>query len=388
MNGRGYGGGISGVHGGYGPGGNDNNDGSWELGASYGGLAGGGTLSGSATYEVGTTYGSASAPSDPGSGGQSANSSYLGGYGGGAVMIQASNMVVMNGTISANGGNGGDPTWGGGGSGGGIFITCYTFAGTNGTIQADAGTCGRCCAGGGRIALIYNSAAQSAVPVADVRFSVRGGTNGLYAGDIGTIYFPDNRFSPAIPTCNGQIIIPGWKNWAIDQLVLSNTWIRFPGDPFSLTVTNDVCISGPTARFDLGGNVQKIGHFWYRFNNSNGPVLTCGRNLILTNAGSLCVHSGPTNSTAPDYGALVSVAGNIVLGTNCWINPVSHPTNGGSPLFRVKSLSIATNAGFNADANGYAQGYGPGLGIANKGGSYGGLGAERPAEPTVPRTRR
>lgn len=86
------------------------------------------------------------------------------------------------------------------------------------------------------------------------------------------------------------------------------------------------------------------------------------------------MHSGPTNSAAPDYGALVSVAGNIVLGSNCWINPVSHPTNGGSPLFRVKSLSIATNAGFNADANGYAQGYGPGLGIANKAGSYGGLG--------------
>jgi len=91
------------------------------------------------------------------------------------------------------------------------------------------------------------------------------------------------------------------------------------------------------------------------------------------------MYSGMTN-VAPEYGALVSVTGDVAIASaGCWLYPVSHPTNGGSVLFRMRSLTIATNAGISADTLGFSAGYvagqnGFGPGGSAGGGSYGGRG--------------
>ncbi len=89
----------------------------------------------------GVTYGSSSAPTTPGSGGGGGQDIGEEG-GGGALRIDASGAIVLNGTISANGRNGVNKLHSspGGGSGGSIFITSRTFGGAVGAILAQGGT--------------------------------------------------------------------------------------------------------------------------------------------------------------------------------------------------------------------------------------------------------
>jgi len=131
-----------------------------------------------------------------------------------------------------------------------------------------------------------------------------------------------------------------------------------------------------------------------------GPTLTCSGDLVLTNAGlagaRLLVHAGLAHAgTDPEYGAQVTVGGDILTYSNCWIHPVAHPTNGTVPLFSMNNLKISRYGGFDANAWGFASGrvsgqetniwnrpYGPGISTntsvnhasANAGSSYGGMG--------------
>jgi hypothetical protein len=115
-------------------------------GAGYGGSGGDGQ-----DGAGGQIYGMTNAPIAPGSGG----GGNLAGHGGGAVRIDASGAVTIDGTIDASGGN--SREHGGGGSGGGIFISSRTFDGAaSGVLRADGGdgVYGRSGGGGGgRIAV-------------------------------------------------------------------------------------------------------------------------------------------------------------------------------------------------------------------------------------------
>lgn len=94
-----------------------------ETGGSYGGKGG---INGYTLTAIPTApYGSSSVPVNPGSGGGCTHNGQLGSSGGGAVWIEASGQVVLNGAITANGASADDS--GGAGSGGGIYISCYTF---------------------------------------------------------------------------------------------------------------------------------------------------------------------------------------------------------------------------------------------------------------------
>ncbi|MBU4201195.1 MAG: hypothetical protein KJ919_14890 [Verrucomicrobia bacterium] len=372
---KGYSGALGGTSG-YGPGAGGR-DGNYGYGGGYGGR-GGGLLGG-------WTYGAYTAPANPGSGGGSGVTG-LGGNGGGAISIIASNTITVNGTITANGGAGGQ--YGGGGSGGGVYLVCNTFVGTNGNIRVNGGTGGLGGGGGGgggggRIAVIYNSAAQGAIPVPTVCFSAAVGTGSAGNGDIGTLCFPDNWFlgeTITIPHI-GQWMVPGWTNWSVDSLTISNAWIRFSAEGFQLTVTNNMTIMGSTGRLELACNST-----WWNYGaqysyGATGPVLNVGGNLTLTNGGRLFVYSAMTNASNPNYGALVSVVNDVYIGTGCWIYPYSHWTNGGSPLFRMRHLFIATSGGFSAGARGYScglvrgtSGYGPGFSGSGGGAGYGGVG--------------
>ena len=139
----------------------------------------------------GLPYGSVIAPTQAGSAG--GRYSGTGGDGGGIIRIQATGSVIVNGRISANGldcsGNAG------GGAGGSIWITCKTFSGSSGTVEAKGGnlppkTDGLGGGGGGRIALVFDKAAQRKQPPVTVRFSTDGG-RGNGPGEPGTLFLSD-----------------------------------------------------------------------------------------------------------------------------------------------------------------------------------------------------
>ena len=135
------------------------------LGGSGGGTgAGYGGIGGVNTYgrAGGGVYGSPLAPTDLGSGGGSDDhSGDWGGNGGGAIRINASGTLTLDGTISANGVNGGYDG-GGAGSGGSIWVTTHALIGS-GTFKAVGGngpnTSWPGGGGGGRVAVAYDDGA-------------------------------------------------------------------------------------------------------------------------------------------------------------------------------------------------------------------------------------
>lgn len=355
---------------GYGPGGGLSGLDGRGGGGGYGGKGGAGNYA-----YGGDPYGLTNAPTQPGSGGGSGNTlpSLNGGAGGGAIRIDASGTVAVYDLISADGGNG-FSAHAGGGSGGGIYITCSKFDGsTNGLLRADGGRGYNTGAsgGGGRIAVIYDQAVQAVTPNPGVRFSTVPGT--YKPGENGTVYLPDTRFlsETLIDDLFMNVRLFGITNWNIGSLTVSNCDVTFAEDGFQLTVTNALYIGA-------GGSLGL---------DSANSTLECG-SITLTNAGTMSVYSGMTNAATTNYGALVSVTGDIFVGSNSWIYAYSHETNGGSILFRMNNLTVVAGGGFDADGRGYAAGYkpvqwigyGPGGGNSisdgrGAGGGHGGQGA-------------
>jgi hypothetical protein len=351
-------------------------------------------------------YGAVSAPEVPGSGGGSAlgGGSY-GGAGGGAVRIEASGGVTVDGTITANGS--GVVFGGGAGSGGGIYITCSTIAGT-GVVRANGAYGGAggggilTRSGGGRVAVVYDTGAQASIDVPSLVLSAGTPGNGSpdsAPGDLGTLYFPDNRLLQRTPLTGltGQ-----WHSasatFGFSQLTVSNVWLRLVNDRIHLDVANHLLLESG-ARLEIGGNTIQPDVWWDRLSVSYrdilprpmsemtvNPRLTCG-SLTVTNGGALWVYAGLTNASLAT-GAAVTVNGMLSVASNAWIYPVSHATNGGSVIFSAGSMNIDAGGGFNADALGYAckanwnhaGGYGPGGGyqwISGQtaiGGGHGGAG--------------
>ncbi len=375
------------------------------------GARGGRTGVGQSNLQGGEPYGSATNPVLPGSGGGGYNGSAgsWGGNGGGVIRLIAAGAVTIHGTLSANGGIGCGPTagsLGGGGAGGSIRIDCSTLVGATGLVRANGGDQGNWPGGGGgggRIAVHYSSVSQAALPRPTVRFTVSPGLGwaentpnggGLPPGssaegsDFGTLYFTDlSPLNEPALAHRGQWIPPdGITNLSLSSLVISNGWIRFPAEGFVLAVSNDVVITGPNSALEFAnslstnnGMAANTNRYEYR-GLSVGPTLAIGGSLTLTNGARLAIESGPTNSTPPSFGALVDIGGALAIGTNSWIYPRSHPTNGGSVLFRARDVLIQTNAGFRATGLGYVGGDGTGNnargpGRGSQGSTYGGGGA-------------
>lgn len=414
---KGFAGGIGYGGIGYGPGKGPVAPGDYSSGAGYGGSGGRGT----ATSAGGTTYGSVQLPIDPGSGGAGGNGH--GGWGGGVIRIEAAEDVVMNGSLSANGeiGAGINP----GGSGGGIYVACRSITGTNSVISAVGGGGGTPSnaggGGGGRIAINYNTTAQSALPVPSIVFSCASGQGYMpdYQGaDVGTLWLPDNRFLVETLPHSAQWIVPiVFTNWSPNRLCISNGWIRFPFDAFVLTVTNEVTVVGANANFNklevskltcgsvglTNGSLIIKGYttmpsltctgtitatnstLALDASSTTGSSFTCGSSLSLKNGSSFYVYSGKTNGAVGTNGALITVGGDLLMASNVNIYSYSQSTNGGSPYFQVGSLTMAKGATINADGKGYGGAYytkgnGPGGGsqeyTSAGGGGYGGRGGQ------------
>jgi hypothetical protein len=426
---RGYRGGSNSISFGQGPGGAKNGG-----GAGYGGA--GVAASGNANGAGGPVYGSAEEPTDPGSGGggTAAFTATAGRPGGGAVRIEATGTVTVNGTITANALRDGLQYLAGKGSGGSVFIRCRQFASTNGIIRADGGensgtywligTCG----GGGRIAIVYDLASQAELNLTQkpqVYLSADGGNwinhGGLgrdwHKGRPGSIYLPDAGFFPGSNMLHGgRIEIPGFTSWSPDSLTISNGLAQFPAG-FTLSVTGDLTTAGngggievSNVTLQVGGNLLiksdmygytilyanqnsltavagdtrvDRGEISFHAAGANGNNLSIGGNCTVTNSGRIRVFSYVTNGVLPDYGALITIDKDLSIATGSWIFAHASSTNGGAPLFRMQNLSVQTNAGFNAVGLGFAGGFkaiggipawGPGAGGVYGGGGHGGKG--------------
>jgi hypothetical protein len=351
---------------GYGPGGGwaSNTSG----GGSYGGLGG----SPNATSRV---YGDYRAPIDPGSGGGSGQTPG-GGAGGGAVLLETTGAIRVDGSILADA-----PTISGNylsaGSGGGIYLQCRVLRGTGGVVSANGGSfshTGKGGGGGGRIAVVYDVEEQDQEPLPAIRFSTLPGSGTVsLMGDVGTLFFPDNRL---LTGQTGFIVHSGtWLSdeplttWSADRLVISNAWLRLPLGGLSINVAGAVVVTGADPAI-------------HKLDITNATV-NCA-SLSVEKSVGLVVRGGITDGQQGVYGAAVNVSGDMTLGPNAWVYPLSHPTNGGSPVFRVHNLSIAATGGFDASSGGFAggaingNGYGPGagayLGSGSGGGGHGGTG--------------
>lgn len=347
---------------GYGPGGGIGSA-NYSSGAGHGGRGGKANL-GVSAINGGPTYGALAQPDAPGSGGGSGGASSAGGAGGGIVRIQADGQVTVSGSITANG-NAGTGVGGGGGSGGSVWISCNIFAGTNGSIEVKGGdgntpiNAGG--GGGGRIAIIYQ-AAQSGASIPTVQFSARPGNGATHvinpqSADLGTLYFPDNLlFNPTWLPHIGRWIPGSVVSLGFDTLVVSNGWIRLPGEGLNLTVTNNLRITSGGI-LDIGGdsyssNINTRGLYYYD-GLTSGPIVNIGGSLFITNASSFILYSGLTNGA--DYGALLSVTGNVFISNSTNIL-ASHPVSGGSVLFRMSNLTVTAGGNLNADGRGYRGG--------------------------------
>ena len=403
--------------------------------AGYGGPGGKGTGNG------GVTYGSAIAPVDPGSGGMGGGSSagYGGGNGAAAIRIHSPGQVTVNGTISANG-NGGFFA-GGGGSGGSVYIDCDTFKGV-GLVRAEGGDgaagngASGAGAGGGRIAVYYSPGNQAGVsPKPTVQFSTKNGFGAPasprdnWHNGFGTLYLVDTNFFPTTNMIGaGKLVINGLTSWSGNSLTISNGPVQYPDGSQILVAgkiamgtsgrlysgtnsvvtctgnlelgTNAVASIGEGSRLSCGGTVwdgtgtnaflymggansfgSTASTNWSVYVTNRASLYVSG-DLIVTNQGQFLVFGAVTNTgLASDYGALVSVTGNVYVATNCAIYPVSHPTNGGSAWFQLNNnLQVAAGGTIDASGKGFqvnsAGGpYGPGRGTGPYGGGgYGGGG--------------
>ena len=88
-------------------------------------------------------------------------------------------------------------------------------------------------------------------------------------------------------------------------------------------------------------------------NGGTNYALSCGGSLNIASGAYMVVYSGPTNGTAQDYGAQVSVAHDLYVDRYAWLYPCAHETDGGTPVFRVRNLTVRRYGGINSNSKGY-----------------------------------
>lgn len=376
-----------------------------------------------------TPYGSLTEPTAPGTGGTGQKSGSPGAdasAGGGAIRIDATGEVRVDGRISADGAP--VSAWYAcAGSGGSVWITCRTISGS-GAVSASAvdhpvtGTQNEQFQGGsgGRIAVHYDSTAQHACDDSGctVRFAAAGSV-GRYAGDfdvvagegylahsgtrpqgvadVGTLYFTDNRF-----LTNAAYCAAGWRfagQWhsaagaeeriAVPGSVLLDGTLALPGHALqlgiagSLTVTGghgraaglilsnatasiagDCTLRGGTLRLQ-GGEFSVGGDFRMTAHGQSTPV----------KASQLRVWAMATNGVDQPWGARVTVGRAWTMESNTVAYAHAHASNGSVPRFTAESFVCERGATLDAYRKGYGATRGSGCPASQyAGASHGGRG--------------
>ena len=261
-----------------------------------GGYGGYGAASGGATAAAGgSTYGSVTAPTDLGSSGGSDNvSGSPPGAGGGAIRMNVTGALLINGRVSANGGAGVGQNKGGG-SGGSVWLTAATLAGS-GTISANGGSGNGLGGGGGGGCM----ALQYSVNAFDGSLSAYGG-GGYASGGAGTIYTKGNSQSM------GQLVVDNGGQHGTNtpiaylspfDLTVKGGAIAYPSSPYlllsNLFVTSGgsfTCLSSQTnldvavlrnALIDVGSFMSVDGK---GFRLGTGPGAGASKNSVGSGAG-------------------------------------------------------------------------------------------------------
>jgi len=318
-------------------------------GAGYGGKGGDGR---NAPGSAGLTYGSALYPTDLGSGTQ-----YTGG---GAIYLEVSNILINDGTISANGNIRG---WSG--SGGSILVNTnqlagnglFSASGVSGNSLSIAGYAG---GGGGRIALHYNTSSFAG------QTFVAGGSPGFgsHPGQPGTIAYIDKE--------NLNLIINNSFQFLVADSPLSFNKIILE-DGAQVTSEDSVVIT--TNEFIMRGNS-------YYTSSANQHLET--PSISLDNTAHFLLN-GEETLTVDN----LHLKGDSVLETP---SGVGYDLNIPTITIDIGASISATNKGF-ADTSGPGTGgYRGGYGHGGKGGSWaynsetssGGLTYGSETEPVLP----
>ncbi len=336
-------------------------------GGGYGGR-GGDT---SSTYGGigGAKYGSATSPVSLGSGGAKPSAD---GAGGGALKINLSGTMTVNGTFSADGNSpGSNATERGGGSGGSLWINGGALAGS-GTIRANGGSgavgAGGGGGGGGRIALGVTSNTFSGL------YQVSGGARGTsgHAGYAGTISFPTDTdlvvagamtlgsdisytFHSITINNGGTLTIDvdatGDSNRGTGTTINTGNLTIASGGTLTATGMGHTDTTGVTANKGATGTTNRVGGGGHAGAGGNGSATyssPAGGTAYDTssnpiNPGSSCI-SSVTCYPARGGGAMtINVKNNFVHNGAVTANAtISSPSAGGSINFTVKNWSGTT----------------------------------------------
>jgi hypothetical protein len=257
------------------------------------------------------------------------------------IHVDATETVTVDGSLLANGATA-LHGYSGSGSGGGIYIACKRFKGAaSGTVQAKGGvsTAGQVnptgAGGGGRIAIIYDPAAQAAVsPQPAVTFNAAGGSMSTTyfarepsarqaQGRPGSLYFLGSTFFDLAKIQGGTIMVPGISSWSTTTLNASDGLIAFPAG-FNLTLSQNLNVTG-AGGIELSNSVLNIaGDFIINSDRRGTVYLNGGPNQLISVGGNLSItqgrldlnFQGTTNSIVTVPGSLAVNAGNLLFRGN------------------------------------------------------------------------
>ncbi len=313
--------------------------------ASYGGRG--------RAIERSRTYGDVREPTALGSAGfvRSASGSVAGG---GAIKVEATGTITVNGTVSANGIA---EAYYSCGSGGSVWLNAHTLAGS-GSIQAKGGQGGACAgAGGGRIALVYaNSTFTGSVSAAGGRSISDSGVDQLADAQAGSLWAPNQSFpsdGSLMQTDSYQYYFPegaALLRWT--PLTVSNAWFEVHAG--RVTVSNLTLIDSV-----------------FRYDDASRPYdgdcdmeeFSLAGNVVLTNR----TRYSELFLTAGEYeleDLTVHAKGTVVAGGN----PLApNEASGGTPAkphgagvtMRADNVTVDVNGSVSADGRGFWSNAGP-----------------------------
>lgn len=223
-------------------------------GGGHGGRGGGGRLG----TEGGAPYGSPVTPTDLGSGGGNnpgCNVRSNVNSGGGAIVLDVSGVLQLDGEITADGALG-VPERLGGGAGGSIVVTTHRLTGS-GFFSADGASSGNDSSGGGaggRISVYYDEA-----PAFGGFFSSTAeGGNGFEDGEPGTTVFFDTSIEPPHMHIFQNLVFGPDSEIAYGAITLANHAMMRLGGGSHLTVAGDLVIGGDSTLLLQGKNTTSL----------------------------------------------------------------------------------------------------------------------------------
>jgi hypothetical protein len=299
------------------------------------------------------SFGTQNTPMNGGSPGGGYGQYSIGGYGGGAIVLNVSGMLQVNGTLSANGGNG-VGTGGGGGSGGTLDLTIGNLSGSgiisaNGGIGANSQGGG---GGGGMIGINLTANFGSVTNSFNGTISAVGGGGANYGG-AGTIFIRTNSYNASI------MIVDNGGN------VGTNTGIAYSSFQNGLILRNGAIGCLNSSLQDFSSLLITSNAWLVPGQNSGGTVgLSCQGNVTIQAGGGII---------ADTYGSAQNLGTGHGLG---WgqspFYPCSGAGHGGFGGFGTANL-VAAGAAFDSTTSPNQGGSGGGgYSTISTGGSGGG----------------